>query len=201
MVDTSDDWIVQRTGIKERHIAGDDETTATLGLAAAKAALADAATRRQRYRSHRPRDLDARPHVSGDRDGDPVGARHHPWRRVRSCRRCAPGFVFAHRDGRQIPYLGLSQTRARDRLGDLLAHSRLDGSRHMRPVRRWSRRGGARGARESGRRGRAGRDHHASALGRASQRRSSMSMAAPPRRRRSAICAWRARRCSGMRSA
>jgi 3-oxoacyl-[acyl-carrier-protein] synthase III len=42
IVDTSDDWIVQRTGIRERHIASDDETTATLGLAAAKAALADA---------------------------------------------------------------------------------------------------------------------------------------------------------------
>jgi 3-oxoacyl-[acyl-carrier-protein] synthase-3 len=42
MVDTSDEWIVQRTGIKERHIAADDETTATLGFAAAKAALADA---------------------------------------------------------------------------------------------------------------------------------------------------------------
>jgi len=42
MVDTSDEWIVQRTGIKQRHIAGDDETTATLGLAAARAALADA---------------------------------------------------------------------------------------------------------------------------------------------------------------
>jgi 3-oxoacyl-[acyl-carrier-protein] synthase-3 len=42
MVDTSDEWIVQRTGIKARHIASDDETTGTLGLAAAKAALEDA---------------------------------------------------------------------------------------------------------------------------------------------------------------
>jgi len=42
MVDTSDEWIVQRTGIKERHIAADDETTASLALAAAKAVLADA---------------------------------------------------------------------------------------------------------------------------------------------------------------
>jgi len=38
-VDTSDDWITERTGIKFRHIAEDDETTATLGAAAAKAAL------------------------------------------------------------------------------------------------------------------------------------------------------------------
>ena len=40
-LDTSDEWIVQRTGIRQRHIAGDDETTASLGEAAARAALAD----------------------------------------------------------------------------------------------------------------------------------------------------------------
>ena len=42
MVETSDEWIVQRTGIRQRHIAADDETTASLGEAAARAALADA---------------------------------------------------------------------------------------------------------------------------------------------------------------
>lgn len=41
-VDTSDEWIVARTGIRQRHIAEDDETTATLAIAAARAALADA---------------------------------------------------------------------------------------------------------------------------------------------------------------
>ncbi|WP_312793857.1 beta-ketoacyl-ACP synthase III [Tianweitania sp.] len=39
LVDTTDEWIVQRTGITQRHIAGDDETTASLGEAAARAAL------------------------------------------------------------------------------------------------------------------------------------------------------------------
>ncbi|MBP2460718.1 MULTISPECIES: beta-ketoacyl-ACP synthase III [unclassified Rhizobium] len=39
MVDTSDEWIVQRTGITQRYIAGDDETTASLGEKAARAAL------------------------------------------------------------------------------------------------------------------------------------------------------------------
>ncbi|MCP9230649.1 ketoacyl-ACP synthase III [Mesorhizobium sp. LMG 17147] len=39
MVETSDEWIVQRTGIRQRHIAADDETTASLGEAAARAAL------------------------------------------------------------------------------------------------------------------------------------------------------------------
>jgi 3-oxoacyl-[acyl-carrier-protein] synthase III len=42
MVETSDEWIVQRTGIRQRHIAADDETTASLGEAASKEALASA---------------------------------------------------------------------------------------------------------------------------------------------------------------
>ena len=41
-VDTSDEWIVQRTGIRERHIAADGEFTSHLGIKAAQAALADA---------------------------------------------------------------------------------------------------------------------------------------------------------------
>jgi 3-oxoacyl-[acyl-carrier-protein] synthase III len=38
-VDTSDEWITERTGIKFRHIAGPDETTATLATDAARIAL------------------------------------------------------------------------------------------------------------------------------------------------------------------
>ena len=41
-VDTSDEWIVERTGIRFRHIAGEGETTATLAADACKAALAAA---------------------------------------------------------------------------------------------------------------------------------------------------------------
>jgi 3-oxoacyl-[acyl-carrier-protein] synthase-3 len=41
-VDTSDEWITERTGIKFRHIAGPDETTATLAADAAQKALAAA---------------------------------------------------------------------------------------------------------------------------------------------------------------
>ena len=41
-VDTSDEWIVQRTGIRERHIAADGEKPSDMGLAAAKAALKNA---------------------------------------------------------------------------------------------------------------------------------------------------------------
>ncbi len=41
-VDTTDAWIVQRTGIRQRHVAAADETTSVIGLRAAQAALADA---------------------------------------------------------------------------------------------------------------------------------------------------------------
>ncbi len=42
LVDTTDEWIVQRTGISERHVAADGELTSDLGAAAARMALADA---------------------------------------------------------------------------------------------------------------------------------------------------------------
>ncbi|MBO0345999.1 ketoacyl-ACP synthase III [Roseibium sp. CAU 1637] len=42
LVDTSDEWIVQRTGITQRHVAADGEFTSDLALEAAKAALANA---------------------------------------------------------------------------------------------------------------------------------------------------------------
>ena len=42
MVDTSDDWIVQRTGIRNRHIAAEGETTSQLATHAANEALANA---------------------------------------------------------------------------------------------------------------------------------------------------------------
>ena len=42
-IDTSDDWIIQRTGIRSRHIAADDEKTSDLAIAAAVDALGSAA--------------------------------------------------------------------------------------------------------------------------------------------------------------
>lgn len=41
-IETSDDWIRERTGIRQRHIAAPHETAAFMGTAAARAALADA---------------------------------------------------------------------------------------------------------------------------------------------------------------
>ncbi len=42
IVDTSDEWITQRTGIKERHIAAEGELTSDLAVRAAERAMADA---------------------------------------------------------------------------------------------------------------------------------------------------------------
>jgi 3-oxoacyl-[acyl-carrier-protein] synthase-3 len=39
MVDTSDEWIVERTGIRNRHVAAPDETTSSLATASARQAL------------------------------------------------------------------------------------------------------------------------------------------------------------------
>jgi 3-oxoacyl-[acyl-carrier-protein] synthase-3 len=41
-IDTSDEWIRERTGIRERRVAGDDESTASLGCAAAAQAIKQA---------------------------------------------------------------------------------------------------------------------------------------------------------------
>ena len=41
-VETSDEWIMQRTGIAQRYIAGEGETSSTLGIAAARDALTNA---------------------------------------------------------------------------------------------------------------------------------------------------------------
>jgi len=41
-IDTSDEWIVQRTGIRQRHIAAEGEFTSHLAIKAARAALEDA---------------------------------------------------------------------------------------------------------------------------------------------------------------
>ena len=53
IVDTNDEWIVQRTGIRERRLAAENETTSDMGVKAAQEALtragvAKAAGRRSR---------------------------------------------------------------------------------------------------------------------------------------------------------
>ncbi len=49
-IDTSDEWIVQRTGIRQRHIAAEGELCSDLARRAAQRALASAGVRRPRCR-------------------------------------------------------------------------------------------------------------------------------------------------------
>ena len=78
MVDTSDEWIRQRTGIRERHIADKGETTADMALKAARAALASAGIEASVDRLDRARDLHPRQYLSGERGLGAGRPRHHP---------------------------------------------------------------------------------------------------------------------------
>ena len=53
LVDTSDEWIRERTGIKRRHIAAEGETTSDMGLVAARAAIEARAASRPHCRPRR----------------------------------------------------------------------------------------------------------------------------------------------------
>ena len=102
IVDTSDEWIVERSGIRQRHIAADDELTSTLGIAAAHQALVRAAID--------PVDIDlvicatATPDRTfpGDRGQHPGRSRRDQGRRLRH-----PGRLLGLRlrpdDRRQLP--------------------------------------------------------------------------------------------------
>ena len=61
MLDTSDEWIVERTGIRERHIAKPDQSVAMLSHEASEKALSRAGLTASRYRCHSSRDRNPRP--------------------------------------------------------------------------------------------------------------------------------------------
>ena len=152
-------------------------------------------------RPDRGRDLDAGQHVSGER-----GRRCRPALGIThgaafDLQAVCSGFVYRAGDRRRAVAHGRAQARAGDRRGDLLAHPRLDRSRHLRAVRRRRRRGRARGAAAAGHARGSRHPHRAPALRRAAQEQAVSSTAARPRPARSAICAWRARRFSASRSA
>jgi len=62
MVDTSDEWITSRSGIKERHIVSDNEASSDLASAAAVKALAAAGRRPPAPSPPQPRPDPRRPH-------------------------------------------------------------------------------------------------------------------------------------------
>ena len=142
IVDTSDEWIASRTGIRERRIAADDETTTTLATHASRDALAVAGVD--------PADVDlvivatASPDYLMPATGGARRARpgRHPRRRLRPQRRLL-GLRLRPRRGRQLrdqrhvpPGAGRGRGPAEPLPG-------LDRSEHLRPVRRRGRRGPA----------------------------------------------------------
>ena len=113
-IDTSDEWIVQRTGIRERHIAAEGEFTSHLAINAARAALEHAGLDAQAI------DLIVLATSTPDNTFPAGGVL-----RIR----------LRARDRRQFPALRRLQARAGDRRRDVLTHSRLERSRHLRAVR------------------------------------------------------------------
>ncbi len=115
LVDTSDEWIQARTGIKERRIAAPDETTGTMAVAAGRAALAMAGVD--------PADLDRLRQELG-RDG---GAADHGVGSLVHAVRQAQVDVRARRRFRQNGPVGVDQGEhlhlGRGRLGRLHAHA------------------------------------------------------------------------------
>ena len=188
IVDTSDEWIVERTGIRERHIADEGELTSDLGIAAAKQALVRAAIDPDRHRSRHLRHGNARPHLSRDRGDDPARARRHQGRGVRRAGGVLGLRLRAH-GRRQFPQDGPVQARRRGRRRDLLAHSRLDRPLDLRAVRRRGRRRRARGAAAAWHARRSRHPCHAHPLRRAFRGSALRRRRARARPRRSGTCA------------
>ena len=90
-----DEWIYTRTGIRQRHIAADDEKTSDLALIASRRALEAAGLAAGGHRSHHRRHDDAGHGVSEHRLPAAGEARHARRCRRSTCRRCAAGFVYA----------------------------------------------------------------------------------------------------------
>ena len=134
-VDTSDAWIQQRTGIRQRYVAGEGETTSTLATSAAEAALRHAGLARRRHRPRHRGDLDAGLHLPGGRDPGSGQSRHRRGRGLRPAGRLHR-LRLRGRDSRQVSALGLAQAGAGDRRGDLLTHPRLERPHDLRAVRR-----------------------------------------------------------------
>ncbi len=143
MVETSDAWITERTGIRSRHIAPDGVVTSDMATAAAKNALDMAGLK--------PTDLDMI--VVGTVTPDmpmpatavfvqqKLGAGVCPAFDLSAA--CA-GFVFGLTIADQFIALGADEARAGHRRGAPVARHRLDRPHHLHPLRRRRGRGGAR---------------------------------------------------------
>ena len=94
IVDTSDAWIVERTGIRERHIAAEGELTSDLATAAARGRSPARRARRRQPRSDRGRHLDPGPHLPGLRRRGAAQARRAA-RPAFDLQAVCSGFIYA----------------------------------------------------------------------------------------------------------
>ena len=150
-LETSDEWIRERTGIRERRIAADGECTSDLAIAASQEALRAAGMNAERDRSHRARDRNARRDLPGDRHDGASAPRHHARCSVRHSGRVLR-LRLRRRDRRQLHQGRPSQERPRHRRRNLLAHHRLERPHDGRPLRRRRRRDDPHGGARAGRR-------------------------------------------------
>ena len=108
MVDTSDEWIVTRTGIRERRVAAAHETTASMGAVAGLRAIRTAGHRARRHRRHHPRDPHARLLDAVDGRARQGGDRQYQGGRVRRHGRLL-GLRVRLRDGHAYITAGLAK--------------------------------------------------------------------------------------------
>ncbi len=141
MVDTNDEWIVSRTGIRERRVAGPGETTATMAAVAGLAGDRNRGTPAGRHRSHHrrhahsglPDAVDGRPGQGGDRKQ--AGRRDGPGRGMLRFRVRLRDRARLHRQRHGPPRSGHRGRDAEPLHG-------LHRPKHLHPVRRWRRGGG-----------------------------------------------------------
>ena len=145
-VDTSDEWIISRTGIRERRIAAPEETASDMGCQAALRCLANAGVDEERGRPDHRRLRDARSVTAGrglhgaGEDGHRRGAVPRVRRElgVRGVRLRAE-----RRAGDDADRAGALSERAGDRRRHVLEDPQLEGSADVRVLRRRRGRGAA----------------------------------------------------------
>ena len=143
-VDTTDEWIVERTGIRSRYIAGDGETTATLATDAARRALDHAGHRRRR-----DIDLIVLATATPDQTFPSSATKVQAALGIDDCiafdvHAVCTGFLYALSVADSMLRSRQRRQGAGDRRGDVQPDPRLGGSRDLRPVRRRRRRARAR---------------------------------------------------------
>ena len=161
MVETSDEWIVQRTGIRERHIVDEGEATSDLAIRAAQQAMERAQRHAGGDRLHRG----GHHHAATCSSPPPPTSSSIGWAAATRARSTSTPPARARStacpSAPSTSQTGKYRTRAVHRRRVPLAHHRLHRPRHLHPARR---RGGRRGA--AARRPTTRHHRHRSLLGR-----------------------------------